>query len=105
MKQVLLMIALVALAGGCASFDPIVEKAIRKQLGKPKGKLTEAYLAQVWRLSLRSTEITDAGLKELAKFKQLKGLVLDGTKITVENAAELQKALPKCRIVHSYKKD
>jgi hypothetical protein len=34
-------------------------------------------------------------LKELTN---LKGLILDGTQITDSGVAELQKALPKCRI-------
>ena len=86
-------------------------------------------LAKVTMLALRSTKITDAGLKDIAKLQELTGLWLngtditgaglmdtaklqklihlnlDGTKITDENAAELKKALLKCRIFHSYKKD
>ena len=112
--------------------DPIVEKAIRGpfSLGKPTGKLTEADLAKVTRLSLIRTKITDAGLKEvaklqkltilglghndkitdaglkdLAKLKNLTRLILSDTKITDAGAAELKKALPKCKIFHSYKKD
>ena len=44
--------------------NPIVEKAIREELKKPTG------------------ELTDAGLKELAKLQQLTILNLDHTKIT-----------------------
>tara|TARA_B110001454_G_scaffold113288_1_gene106196 strand:- start:455 stop:673 length:219 start_codon:yes stop_codon:yes gene_type:complete len=45
-------------------------------------------------------QITDAGLKEVAKMKQLKELDLKNTKtITKEGVAELQKALPKCKIL------
>ncbi len=102
--------------------DPIVEKAIRKELKKPTGELTKADLEKVTLLgldgnqitdaglkevaklqqlkvlNLGDTDITDAGLKDLAKFKQLEGLVLDGTKITKADVAKLKKALPKCRI-------
>ena len=96
MKQILLMIAVVALVGGCGTTkvdspqptdnevdpnapaklitDPIVEKAIRKSLNKPTGELTEADLEKFRRLEMASTKITDAGV------------------------AELRKALPKCRI-------
>ena len=56
-------------------------------------------------LSLSETKITDEGLKEVAKLKNLGVLYLRSTKITDEGAAELQKALPKCEILHSYKKD
>ena len=54
--------------------DPIVEKAIRKSLKKPQGELTKTDLAKVTRLNLVGTKITDAGV------------------------AELQKALPNCKI-------
>ena len=45
------------------------------------------------------TKITDTGLKEVAKLKQLKRLFLEGTKVTKAGVAELQKALPKCIII------
>jgi hypothetical protein len=54
---------------------------------------------------LAFTIITDAGLKEVAKLQQLTYLHLTRTEITDEGAAELRKALPKCSISHSYKKD
>ena len=133
MKQVLLMIAVVALVG-CGDggkkaaaeakataeakaaaeataaaeakaadkkpliTDPILEKAIREELEKPEGKLTEADLEKVTTLDLDGTKITDAGLKELAKLQKLERLYLNNTKVTRAGAAELQKALPKCRI-------
>ena len=134
MKQLLLICAMVMGQSVLAAdekliADPIVEKAIRRQIGKPNGGLTKVDLAKVTMLALRSTKITDAGLKDIAKLQELIGLWLngtditgaglmdtaklqklihlnlDGTKITDENAAELGKALPKCRIFHSYKKD
>jgi hypothetical protein len=37
--------------------------------------------------------------------QKLDTLYLAGTKITNENAAELGKALPNCKIIHSYEKD
>ena len=61
--------------------DPIVEGRVRGTLNKPTGELTNADLANVTILDLSRTKITDAG------------------------AAELQKALPKCKIQHSYEKD
>ena len=76
--------------------DPIVEKAVRKSLRKPEGQLTEADLKKVTGLSLDDTQITDAGLKELAKCKQLEKLHLGHTQITDTDA--LRKALPKCKI-------
>ena len=71
MKQILLICAVVALVGGCASAPKVVpstpkvipnspkakeesakviEAAIRKELKKPKGELTEADLEKVTRL-------------------------------------------------------
>jgi len=85
MKQILLMIAVVALVGGCGTTlketptstswvsdpsDPhnvIIEKVIRAQLGKPTGELTKADLAKVTTLYLHNTRITDAGLKDIAE--------------------------------------
>jgi hypothetical protein len=50
-------------------------------------------------LGLINTPITDAGLKDLEKLQKLNGLALLGTKIIKAGVAELQKALPKCRIL------
>ena len=143
MKQILVMMAAVVLVG-CGKkdlpetqakkpqapkatpekliADPIVEKAVREELEKPKGKLTEADLEKVAGLSLSATKITDAGLKDVAKLQQLIVLRLDGThitdaglkevaklqkltvlglsgpQITKAGVAELKKALPKCTI-------
>ena len=132
MKQILVMMAVVVLVG-CGTTkidpnapaninDPIVEKAVRKSLKKPEGKLTEADLANVAGLSLSATKITDAGLKEvaklqelkklflfknqitdaslkeLAKLKKLKFLSLANTQVTEAGVAELRKALPNCEI-------
>ena len=157
MKQILWICAVVAYV--CFLFladrtplveitDPIVEKAIRKALKKPKGKLTEADLVKVTRLpphvayndggtaesgndggtaeggnednvftqiteaglkevakctqltslNLSHTQITDAGLKEVAKLQNLTYLDLRDTEITKAGVAELKKALPNCRI-------
>jgi Leucine-rich repeat (LRR) protein len=139
MKQILLMIAVVALVGCADEFEivpeklitnPIVEKAIKVALNKPpewstdSNELTKVDLAMVTKLSLGSTKITDADLKELAKMqqltdldlsytkitdagrrdiakmKQLTDLYLRDTKITDAGAAELRKAMPKCEINH-----
>ena len=63
--------------------DSIIEEAIRNELKKPEGKLTKTYLEKVTRLILNGTKkVTDAGLKEVAKLTQLKGLYLEGTEIT-----------------------
>ena len=60
--------------------DPIVEKAIRKRLKKPKGELTKADLEKVTSLHLRAKKLTD--VKGLEKLTQLRGLNLDYNKLT-----------------------
>ena len=75
-----------------SKMDPIVEEAIRKELKKPEGKLTKAYFEKVTRLILNGTKkVTDAGLKGVAKLKQLKGLYLEGTEITDAGLKEVAK--------------
>ena len=49
-------------------------------------------------LSLYNGPITDAGLTELKRLKRLTLLRLPGTKITAAGVADLQQALPKCKI-------
>ena len=72
--------------------DSIVEEAIRKELRKPKGKLTKVYFEKVARLILNGTKkVTDAGLKGVAKLKHLKGLYLEGTEITDATLKEVAK--------------
>ena len=121
MKQVLLMIALVALVG-CGKpliDDPIVEKAVRKSLRKPTGKLTKADLEKVTSLYLRAKKLTDVkGLENLTQLKTLylndnqltsvKGLekltklevlyLYKNPDLTKAQIDELKKALPKCAI-------
>ena len=129
MRHFLIIIATVALVGGCSVkkarqliTDPIVEREIRRQLGKPEGELTKTDLGKVReliligtkltdegleevaklknlsKLSLQVTDITDEGLKEVAKLTQLENVQLYITKVTKEGVAELQKALPECKI-------
>jgi len=54
-------------------------------------------LEELW---LIGTQVTDAGLVHLKGLTQLKRLRLDDTPVTDAGVAELQKALPKCAIVH-----
>ncbi|MDE0735806.1 MAG: hypothetical protein OSB47_08280, partial [Pirellulaceae bacterium] len=59
---------------------------------------------QLTAIDLGLTQITDAGLKEVIKLKQLRSLNLNDTKITKAGVAELQKALPNCKIHSNPKK-
>ena len=97
-KTILLMIAVVMGQSVLAADEkplitnPIVEKAIRKELKKPTGELAEADLAKVTLLSLDDgPKITDADLKELAKLQQLKVLNLGDTEITDVGLKEVAK--------------
>ena len=60
--------------------NPIVEKAIRKQIKKPTGELTEADLEKVTRLDIRDNGLTD--VKGLEKLTQLTSLDLRDNKLT-----------------------
>ena len=55
-------------------------------------------MQQLKSLIVNSTKITDAGLKDIAKLKQLTELYLTDTQVTKAGVAELKKALPKCKI-------
>ena len=55
-------------------------------------------LTNLEELGLFDTQITDAGVEHLAGLTNLTSLNLLQTKITDAGIAELQKALPKCRI-------
>ena len=46
-------------------------------------------------------KITDAGLKEVAKLKQLRFVNLKDTKVTKTGVDQLIKVLPKCNITHN----
>jgi hypothetical protein len=85
-KQLLLMIAVVMGQSVLAAdkkpliADPIVEKAVRKQIKKPEGELTKADLEKVTGLNLHNKRLTD--VKGLEKLTQLKGLHLHMNKLT-----------------------
>jgi hypothetical protein len=50
-------------------------------------------------LILSETKVTDAGLQNLKGLKELQELYLEKTKVTDKGVADLQKVLPKCRII------
>jgi len=58
--------------------DSIVEEAIREKLEKPMGELTKVDLENVVKLDLGDGMITDSGLKDVAKCRQLNIFILDG---------------------------
>ena len=92
MKQLLLICAVVALVGGCASpnwvsdsSDPDnvkIEKAIRNHYAvkKPTDELTKVDLEKVTKLNLYNKQLTD--VKGLEKLTQLELLYLNGNQLT-----------------------
>jgi hypothetical protein len=53
-------------------------------------------------LILANTNVTNAGLKEIAKFKSLESLnIISGTMVTNAAVVELQKVRPRLRIIYS----
>ncbi|MEX2119465.1 MAG: hypothetical protein WD847_07710 [Pirellulales bacterium] len=67
-------------------------------------QITDAGLAQLagmpslTTLDLNHTRVTDAGLEHLAGLKNLQSLRLDGTQVTIDGCDKLRRALPNCRI-------
>ena len=90
MKQILLILAVVALVGGCASTPKVIpnspeakaaiESEIRKRANKPTGELTKVDLEKVRHFENHGTGVTD--LKPLAGLKNVGYLLLEGNKIT-----------------------
>lgn len=94
-----MVLLLLVVMSGCASTpdkkpliaDSTVEKAIRMSLKKPLGELTKADLENVTGLDLCRANISNAGLKEIAKLKQLIVLGLSRSNISDMGLKELAK--------------
>jgi hypothetical protein len=75
-------------------------------LGLDKTRITDVGLKEVGRfkdlnnLTLASTAVTDAGLKELYQLPRLFMVDLTGTRVTRAGVAELSKALPTTSVQH-----
>jgi Leucine-rich repeat (LRR) protein len=108
MKQILLILAVVALVGGCASTPKVtpnspkakaeikaaIEAAVREAAEKPTGKLTEADREKLTTLLLFGKKLTEVP-KDLEKLTQLKDLNLNHNKLTdvkgLEKLTQLKK--------------
>ena len=117
MKQILLMIAVVA-GQSVSAADKIemciqltkeqsakvIEATIRKKINKPKGVLAKADFEKVAKLlNLQDQQLTDVkGLEKLTKLRELN--LEDNPDLTKAQIDQLQKALPKCKIYHDAKK-
>ena len=76
------LLALVMGVGCSPTASAIVEKAIREELKKPTGELTEADLEKVTRLNLGDDNKLTEVPKGLEKFTKLTSLNLDNNKLT-----------------------
>ncbi len=82
----------------------VLTKVKLKSLGTNDVGIDDAMLARIAemptleQLSLTKSPVTDAAIPELKKLKGLTILHLFGTKVTAAGVADLQQALPKCKI-------
>ena len=65
-------------------------------MGADKKPLTKEESAKVIEAAIRKS------LKEVAKCSKLKVFRCEGTKITIVGVVQLQKAFPKCKILHDF---
>ena len=88
---------LACLSGAARADEASAVKAVEKLGGKVTrdDKLPGKPVIGV---NLAGTKVTDAGLKELKDLKQLTYLQLGHTGVTDDGVADLQKALPGCKI-------
>ncbi|MDC0219109.1 protein phosphatase 1 regulatory subunit 42 [Verrucomicrobia bacterium] len=116
MKQILLMIAVVALVG-CGKkeatskvvpekliADPIVEKAVREVFYKPTGEFTKADLEKLEVLKLRNNQLTELP-NGLEKFTQLYALVLSHNQLTSVKGLEKLTQLTKLVLSNNHLTD
>lgn len=64
-----------------------------------KGLMTLAKFTNLTSLDLAQTKVTDQGLKTLGSFRGLKMLWLSGLNVTPQAVAELEAALPNCKVL------
>ncbi len=92
-------------AVGDAGLAQLADLKGLQSLGLNKTEVTDAGLIHLRKmrdlkyLLLGHTQVTDAGLQHLRGLAKLKGFSLVGTRVTPVGVAELQTALPDCRIV------
>lgn len=96
----------VVLLGPTQVFADEAEDRAIAAVKKLEGEVTRDDKAPgrpVIRVRLGGTEVTDAGLKNLAPLKGLRTLNISYTKVTNKGVTQLRKALPRCVILPSSK--
>ncbi len=102
MKQLLLVCAVVVGQSILAAdkkpliADPIIEQAIRAELKKPIGELSQTDLSKIKHLNLRGKELTD--LSSLTGLSELEGLSLGNNKVKDLSALKHLKKLKELRL-------
>ena len=81
-----------------AKVDETAVQSAVSALKKLRARIKRDANGDVKMVELMSTKITDAGLEHFKGLTELEALVLHGNKITDAGVAELQKALPNCKI-------
>jgi hypothetical protein len=102
-------------AGATVGWMKVEDSGVLSFIEKPEAGAIPAFRFAKWKdgvvpklpvpeslfgLDISGTDLMDAGLKELANFKNLGRLCICNTKVSDEEVEKLQKALPKCLIVH-----
>ena len=85
-----------------AAFENLSELDIINCKITDSGLLHLKDLKNLKKLGLGLTPVTDLGLQHLHGLKNLESLDLQETKVTPQGIAELQKALPNCKIVSDF---
>ena len=78
--------------------DPVVAVSLVGEETTDDDLAQIASLAELERLNLYATGVSDAGIVHIKKLSHLKYLNLSYTQVTNQGAAEIRQALPNCRI-------
>ena len=96
-------IAAIEAAGGRIEYDLY---RVPQQLNLNTTQFTDAEMMHLTELTnlqvlkLMGTQVSDSGIVHLKGLTNLQHLELDGIKVSHEGVNKLQKALPRCRIIH-----
>ena len=106
------LVAVAVLVGGCSDEEDTTKTTEESNTGPTHLDLsgpetTDEVVAEKLKgltnliaLSLRNTQVTDAGLVYLKELTNLEWPYLEDTKVTDAGVQKLKKALPGCKIYH-----